>query len=527
MLRGGCQSVKTEFPLVSEKGLLFAIINKKRALLDTGAPTTFGHGDEVKICGNSHLVHDNYIGRTAGELTRTVGIEVDFLLGTDILASYFITLDLENNTITFDVAHLADTAGEVIPTRDVAGIPIIELEVGGTVVPLFFDTGASISYIDRSISRGHRDCGVVEDFYPELGYFDTQIYSIPYRFGRYEFDEKFGNLPDELEWLMEMGGGVSGVLGNSLCHQGIVELDIRSGKMAVTRKDNAGGNAASEEHINLDQELKLAQGIIESADAILITAGAGMSADSGLATFRTDGGWWKNHPLSKKHNISFMDLVTVRGFESDPRLSWAFFGTLMEEFRNAKPHRGHKLLLELAKRKQHGAFVVTSNGDELFEKAGFDARSIHEVHGSAFHLQCAKPCTETTWEFRGSIPVNRETFQAEGMLPICLYCSGPARPNVLMFGEDDAWVQEREGAQEKRLHSWLEEVRLFGSELAVIEIGAGTQIPTIRIKSQYFSKLMGGQLVRINPEDPDLEGAEGVPIPMKALEACMRLLDCS
>lgn len=249
-----------------------------------------------------------------------------------------------------------------------------------------------------------------------------------------------------------------------------------------------------------------------------------MSADSGLATFRTDGGWWKNHPLSKKHHINFMDLVTVSGFDSDPRLSWAFFGNLMEEFRNTEPHRGYSLLLELAKSKQHGAFVITSNGDELFEKAGFDADSIHEVHGSLFHLQCAKPCLEITWEFREQITVNKEKFRAEGQLPLCPYCCGPARPNALMFGEDDAWVQEREGAQEKRLHNWLEEVRLFGSELAVIEIGAGTQIPTIRIKSQYLSKLMGGQLIRINPDDPDLEGAEGVSLPMSGLAACEKIL---
>lgn len=519
--------MKTEFPLESEKGLLFVIIDKKRALLDTGAPTTFGHSDDIEICGNSHLVHDNYIGRTAGELTRTVGIEIDFLLGTDILAAYFITLDLENNTITFDAEHLVDTAGEVIPTRDVAGIPIIELAVEGVVVPLFFDTGATLSYLDRSITMGHQGCGMVEDFYPELGYFNTQTYSLPYLFGRHEFDEKFGNLPDELEELMEMGGGVSGILGNAICHHGVVELDIRSSKMAFTRKDDAGSNTASEKYINLDQELKLAQEIIESADAVLITAGAGMSADSGLATFRTDGGWWKNHPLSKKHSINFMDLVTVKGFESDPRLSWAFFGTLMDEFRNTAPHRGYTLLLELAKSKQHGAFVITSNGDELFEKAGFDADSIHEVHGSAFHLQCAKPCTETTWEFRGPIPVNNETFKAEGILPICPYCSGPARPNALMFGEDDAWVQERESTQEQRLQKWLEEVRLFGSELVVIEIGAGTQVPTIRIKSQYFSKLMGGQLIRINLDDAELEGAEGVSLPMNGLEACERLLSSS
>ena len=515
--------MKTEFLLKSEKGLLFAIIDEKRALLDTGAPSTFGHSDDIEICGNSHLVHDNYIGRTTYELTRTVGVEIDFLLGTDILSAYFITLDLDNSTITFDEGHLADTAGEMIPTRDVAGIPIIELEIDGSIVSLFFDTGATISYLDRSITRGHQGCGVAEDFYPELGYFKTQTYSLPYRFGRHKFDEKFGNLPDELEGLMEMGGGVSGVLGNSLCHNGIVELDIRSSKMAFTRTAITD-DSTTKKQTNLDQELKLAQEIIKSADAILITAGAGMSADSGLATFRTDGGWWKNHPLAKKHNINFMDLVTVKGFEDDPQLSWAFFGTLMEEFHNTEPHRGYALLLELAKSKQHGAFVITSNGDELFEKAGFDAGSIHEVHGSLFHLQCTKPCIETTWEFKKQIQVNQETFRAEGMLPTCPYCNGPARPNALMFGEDDAWVQDREGTQEKMLQGWLEEVRLFGSELVVIEIGAGTQIPTIRIKSQYFSKLMGGQLIRINPDDADLEGAEGISLPVNGLEACEKIL---
>lgn len=268
---------------------------------------------------------------------------------------------------------------------------------------------------------------------------------------------------------------------------------------------------------NLEENIKRANKTIENADALIITAGAGIGVDSGLPDFRGDKGFWKEYPLIAKLGISFSEMANPQWFETNPKLAWAFYGHRLNMYRNTKPHRGFYQLLEVAKSKPGGYFVYTSNVDGQFQKAGFDANRIKECHGSIHHLQCMYPCTYDIWEADSTkVEIDMKKFEAHEPLPVCRSCGGMARPNILMFG-DWQWLGSRSSKQGTRFDSWLEKIIANDMKTAVIEIGAGRAVPTIRLKSQQIARDKNVTLIRINPRDYTVT-ENHISIPLGAAE---------
>ena len=135
-------------------------------------------------------------------------------------------------------------------------------------------------------------------------------------------------------------------------------------------------------------KLEIAARVLRHADAILIGAGAGMGVDSGLPDFRSDEGFWKAYPPLKALGICFEEMANPHWFDTDPALAWGFYGHRLNLYREVEPHDGFHILRELGNKKQHGAFVYTSNVDGHFQKAGFSQDQVCECHGSIHHLQC-------------------------------------------------------------------------------------------------------------------------------------------
>lgn len=245
-----------------------------------------------------------------------------------------------------------------------------------------------------------------------------------------------------------------------------------------------------------DAAIQRAAQWLAAADALLITAGAGMGIDSGLPDFRGPGGFWRVYPALGKAGIAFESIANPAAFTRDPRLAWGFYGHRLDLYRRTVPHAGFRLLLELAAGKKHGAQVFTSNVDGQFQKAGFPAERVCEVHGSIHHLQCASGCSERIWPATDFQPeIDPEHCRLLNEPPHCPACGGLARPNILMFG-DWGWVERRTELQYQKMRQWLAAV----DRLVCIEIGAGTNIPTIR----HFSEQQRGQLIRINPGEPEV-----------------------
>jgi NAD-dependent SIR2 family protein deacetylase len=256
--------------------------------------------------------------------------------------------------------------------------------------------------------------------------------------------------------------------------------------------------------------------LLDLADGLLITAGAGMGIDSGLPDFRGanpgNEGFWNAYPALGRAKIPFEAIANPDAFHLLPEVAWGFYGHRLNLYRNTVPHAGFDLLLRMGERMTHGAFVLTSNVDGQFQKAGFSEAQVCEVHGSIHYLQCMEPCHKLSWPADGFLPeVDAESCKLLNEPPWCPRCSEMARPNVLMFG-DWSWVPMHQQQQEQHLQAWLARC----SRPVIIEIGAGTAIPTLR----RFADRLGAPLIRINPnpEEAGVALARDVSMSLGALQ---------
>ncbi|CAB3394620.1 NAD-dependent deacylase [Kyrpidia spormannii] len=162
---------------------------------------------------------------------------------------------------------------------------------------------------------------------------------------------------------------------------------------------------------------RVAQWLRKARRAVALT-GAGMSTESGIPDFRSQGGLWAQ--------VDPREVATVEALETNyPRVR-EFYRKRIDEIKKHRPHLGHEILARWEKAGRLQA-VATQNIDGFHQMAG--SRVVHELHGSLrrFHcLDCGQPATEA--EFLGGEP--------------CPHCRGRLRPGVVMFGEllpMDAW----------------------------------------------------------------------------------------
>lgn len=265
---------------------------------------------------------------------------------------------------------------------------------------------------------------------------------------------------------------------------------------------------------------------LKQADGLLITAGAGMGVDSGLPDFRGDQGFWKAYPPLKHLGKNFVDMATPELFHTNPKLAWGFYGLRLNAYRAVKPHQGFHLLKkwsETLPNLKNGAFVFTSNVDGEFQKVGFDDDQVFECHGSIHWLQCFDNCTQDIWSAEKFEPVVDEEYcQLINEFPTCPHCGGMARPNILMFG-DWHWQSQMQDEKEQKLIAWLKQV----NNLAIIELGAGTAVPSVRNFSERLLNHPVNELVsllRINLREPQVPNKSNCfGLSMGALDSLMLL----
>lgn len=251
--------------------------------------------------------------------------------------------------------------------------------------------------------------------------------------------------------------------------------------------------------------------LIQHADCLLITAGAGIGVDSGLPDFRGPKGFWGVYPALGRAGLDFQDIANPQAFRDNPRLAWGFYGHRLNLYRKTEPGQVFSILKRIASVMEHRAYIFTSNVDGQFQKAGFTPAQICEVHGSIHHLQCTDNCEGEIWSAKDFRPdVDEAKCLLKNDLPVCPHCGALARPNILMFS-DGEWLPWRYVEQQAELDLW----KMDRKRGVVIEIGAGTAIPSVR----FFSEQQGWPLIRINPTEPDLGGAEGISLQMGGSEA--------
>lgn len=156
---------------------------------------------------------------------------------------------------------------------------------------------------------------------------------------------------------------------------------------------------------------------LASARRVTVITGAGVSAASGVPTFRGAGGLWRN--------FRAQDLATLAAFDRDPRLVWEWYAWRRELVRAAQPNRAHEVLAAWSRRFPTFR-LVTQNVDGLHERAGTE--NVIRFHGSLWEVSCRSACGRVPARWRAE-----EVF--EDLPPRCSGCGGFLRPAVTWFGE--------------------------------------------------------------------------------------------
>lgn len=237
-------------------------------------------------------------------------------------------------------------------------------------------------------------------------------------------------------------------------------------------------------------------GLIAAADRILFITGAGISADSGLPTYRGIGGLY--HERLTADGLTIEEALSGVMMAERPDIAWKYIAEIEANCRDAKPNAAHRLIAAL-ERERPGVCVLTQNVDGLHAEAG--SRNLIEIHGTVHRLRCTEcPHSRRVPDFSGmQIP------------PECPVCGGVMRPDVVLFGE---MLPER---QINRLEGLLS----HGVDL-VISIGTTSVFPYIA-EPVWWARQAGVSTVEINPGDTEVSHLVTHRLRMRAADAMAEL----
>lgn len=212
---------------------------------------------------------------------------------------------------------------------------------------------------------------------------------------------------------------------------------------------------------------------LANAEWVTVFTGAGMSAESGVPTFRdAQTGLWRNFEAES--------LATPAAWRADPALVWGWYQWRARRVREVAPNAGHRALAEFG--HDTAVQIVTQNVDDLHERAGSSV--ISHLHGSLFEPRCSR--CGLPYEGTDADP-GTATDESPAEPPLCPVCLSPVRPGVVWFGEPlpaDAW----ERAQ-----------RVFDLADVIVVVGtSGVVYPAAALPEQAADR--GLPLIEINPE---------------------------
>jgi NAD-dependent deacetylase len=218
--------------------------------------------------------------------------------------------------------------------------------------------------------------------------------------------------------------------------------------------------------------LQVPTGLLKPSSNVAVLTGAGVSAESGIPTFRSNGGFWQTH--------RFEDLATPEAFARDPKFVWTWYEERRRAIAKAQPNAGHHALAEMEKRVATFT-LITQNVDGLHDLAG--SKNIIKLHGDIWTVRCLK-C--------GNEHVDRS--ELNDLPPYCA-CGGMLRPGVVWFGE-----MLPEGAMERATAAVLS---------ADILIVAGT---SAQVYPAAGLIAMASTVIEINPESTAFSDEVAYPL---------------
>ena len=210
--------------------------------------------------------------------------------------------------------------------------------------------------------------------------------------------------------------------------------------------------------------------VLRDADRIAVLTGAGISAESGIPTFRDKNGLWKKFRPE--------ELATPTAFNQNPRLVWEWYDWRRGIIAQKEPNPGHKVLARWEKIFP-ALSLITQNIDGLHQKAG--SRNILELHGNIWKLRCTE---------EGTITENYETPLKE-IPPLCSGCGAILRPHVVWFGESLS-------------STILQKAFLLSSQCEVMFVVGTSAVVQPAASLPFEASEAGAKIVEINPDPTPL-----------------------
>jgi NAD-dependent deacetylase len=227
---------------------------------------------------------------------------------------------------------------------------------------------------------------------------------------------------------------------------------------------------------------------------VLVVTGAGVSAESGIPTFRGRDGYWRNLDPAK--------LATPEAFARDPELVWQWYRERRERIRAAQPNAAHHAIAKLA--GHAGEFLlVTQNVDDLHARAGLPNEKIAQIHGDIFVTRCSR-CHFSRLDYE---------HEQENVLPTCPECNALLRPGVVWFGEQLSW------SEAQRIENFL------SRRACDVVIVVGTTASFGYIIDWALRASCDGELIEVNPEETPLSRFATRLVRGPAAVALPRLID--
>lgn len=239
--------------------------------------------------------------------------------------------------------------------------------------------------------------------------------------------------------------------------------------------------------------------VIRKAERILLITGAGLSADSGLPTYRGLGGLYNGHTAE---GLPIEAALSGPMLQRDPALCWKYLAELGRACLSAQPNAGHFALAELQRRKPD-CWLLTQNIDGYHRAAGSPMGRVIEIHGELAPLYC-QSC--------GAIDEELIEHLGRPLPPLCRKCGGVLRPPVVLF--EEMLPEQAIGALYDELYKGFE---------VVISIGTSASFPYI-VDPLLRTRQAGGFTVEINPIHTDLSKMVDVHLPGRALDVLPKLV---
>jgi NAD-dependent deacetylase len=227
---------------------------------------------------------------------------------------------------------------------------------------------------------------------------------------------------------------------------------------------------------------------------VLVVTGAGVSAESGIPTFRGREGYWRNLDPAK--------LATPEAFARDPELVWQWYRERRERIRAAQPNAAHHAIAKLAGHADE-FLLVTQNVDDLHARAGLPNEKMVQIHGDIFVARCLR-CHFSRLEHE---------HEHDSRLPRCPQCDALMRPGVVWFGEQLPW------SEAQRIKNFLSR-----GDCDVV-IVAGTTATFGYIIDWALRASSGSELIEVNPEETPLSRFATRLVRDPAAVALPRLVD--